>query len=302
MLDAARERALARDGRAARLAAGAAVLVRRHAALVALLSVAAALRIVALVAIYPGIWFPDTNDYVKTATTGTVSIVRVSGYSLVVAPFVRVGGAAALIVLQHLLGLALIVLVYAFLLRRGVPRLLAVLAVVPLALDAYLIALEHMIMSETVFHLTVVGALLAILWKERVSVLGAVASGLLLGFAGTVRSVALPFVALFVVYLVVRRVGVYPVVALALTWALVVGGYLLIFKVEHGEFAFTRYSGRFLYTQVAPFANCSNVRGIPANERFLCPNPRHRLTPNGYIWSRRSPAYGLPSSKDDLVH
>ena len=73
-------------------------LLGRHGGLVALLAAGAALRVLAEVAIYPGIWFSDTNTYVRVAATGTLSVQRVVGYSLVVAPFWRLGSAAAVVV------------------------------------------------------------------------------------------------------------------------------------------------------------------------------------------------------------
>src|SRR5205085_2934386 len=79
-------------------------LLARHWALVALLAVGLVLRIVALVAIYPGTFFSDTNDYVDAAATGTVSVIRVSGYALFVAPFYALRSAGALVEVQHLLG------------------------------------------------------------------------------------------------------------------------------------------------------------------------------------------------------
>src|SRR4051794_22643528 len=146
---------------------GALARLRLHAPLLALVLAAAALRTTALVAIYPGIWFSDSNDYVTEAATGTLSIVRVGGYALFVAPFWRVGSAGALIITQHVLGVGMVVVLYALLVCRGVPRALACLAVVPAALDAYLVDVEHMIMSETVFHAAVVGAIALLLWRER---------------------------------------------------------------------------------------------------------------------------------------
>ena len=303
MLDAdVTDGALAAEPAAASRVRQLTALLRRHLALVILLSVAGVLRVLALVAIYPGIWFPDSNEYVRTATTGVLSILRVTGYSLAVAPFVRVGGFGPLIVLQHLFGLVIVAVLYALLLHLGASRLVAFLAVVPAALDAYLIALEHMVLSETVFHLSVVGGLALLLWKEVVTSPRALAAGVLLGYAVTVRTVALPFIVIVVAYLLLRRVGLYPLAALCLGWAVLVGGYLTLFKIQHGDFAFSQYDGHFLYSQAAPLADCSEFPDLPADERSLCPDPRRRLSPNGYLWSKASPAYGLGASEDDRLH
>lgn len=277
---------------------GALAWLRLHAPLLALILAAAALRATALVAIYPGIWFSDTNDYVTEAATGTLSIIRVGGYALFVAPFWRAGSAGALIITQHLLGVGMVVLLYALLQRRGVPRALACLAVVPAALDAYLVDVEHMIMSETVFHAAVVGAIALLLWPERPGMAAAAGAGLLLGYAAVVRSVGMPFGVLFAVYLLVRQVGWRTVGAFALGWVVVVAAYVALFDIQHGHLGLTRYGGRFLYAQVAPFADCSRMPDVPPGERSLCPDPRHRLTRNEYMWSARSPIYNLPPGAD----
>ena len=152
-------------------------LLAEHRAVVVLLVVAAGLRLLAFVAVYPGIWFSDTNNYVTVAATGRLSEVRVGGYALLVAPFWHLGSAAALVALQHLLALGMVTLLYALLVRRGAPRWLAVLAVVPAALDAYLIDIEHAVMSDTLFHAAVVVAIALLLWWDRPG-LAAVAAAL----------------------------------------------------------------------------------------------------------------------------
>jgi hypothetical protein len=277
-------------------------LLRRHLALVVVLAAATALRVIALVAVYPGIWFSDSNSYLQVATTGKLSVVRVQGYALFVAPFLHLGSAGALIITQHLIGLAIVVLLYALLLRRGVSKLVAVLAVLPAALDAYFIALEHMIMSETLFHVCIAGGVALLLWHEQLRIPAALGGGLLLGYAAITRSVALPFIAIFLVYLLIRRVGLYPILAFAAGWALIVCGYMTIFKIQHGDFAFTQFEGRFLYAKVAPFAKCSELGEIPADEQRFCPeNAARKYDSNGFIWGKGSPIHGVPVSEDDRI-
>jgi hypothetical protein len=277
-------------------------LLRRHLAFVVLVGAAVALRAVALVAVYPGIWFSDTNEFLKTAATGELSIVRVQGYALVVAPFLHFGSAAALIVTQHVIGLAIVVVLYALLIRRGVSKLIATLAVIPAALDGYVIDLEHMIMSETFFHACVVGAVALLLWRERLRIPEAAVGGVLLGYAGITRSVAVPLIFVFLAYLLVRRVGLYPLLAFGLGWALIVCGYMTLFQIQHGSFAFTQWEGRFLYAKVAPFTRCAELGDVPADERALCPErAAHKYSSNGYLWGKGSPIHDVPVSDDDRI-
>ena len=270
----------------------------RHWPLALVLVPALALRVLAFVAIYPGIWFTDSNGYVQVAATGTLHLDRVSGYGLLVAPFWGLGSAMSLILLQHAIGLGIVVALYALLVRRGVPRWLALLGVVPAALDAYLVLVEHAVMSETIYHAALVGAILLLLWSDRPRVTAMAAGGLLLGYAGVVRSVGVPLLAVFLLYLVVRRVGWRAAGAFCAGWLVVALGYGLVFHAQYGKLAFTESGGRFLYGKVAPFADCSRLHGLPADERFLCPNPGRKLTTNQYLWGKRSPIRGLPASAD----
>jgi hypothetical protein len=278
-----------------------AATARRHWAAGALLCAAAALRALAVVAIGPGIWFSDSNGYIQAAATGRLSTTRVDGYALIVAPFWHAGSASALILLQHVLGLGIVVLLYALLVRRGVPRLLAVLGVVPAALDAYLVVVEHAVMSETVYHAALAGAIAALLWSDRPRLAACAAGGLLLGYAGVVRSVGIPLVAVFVVYLLVRRVGWRRLAVFCAGWLVIALAYVVVFDGQHGKLAFTESGGRFLYGKVAPFADCRELDGLPANERSLCPDPRAHLTTNQFLWGKHSPIRGLPTSADKRI-
>jgi hypothetical protein len=282
-----------RIARAARL--------RRHWGLGVLLAGGVALRVLALVAIYPGIWFSDTNDYVREAVTGTLSPVRVGGYALFVAPFWNLGSAGALIVVQHVLGLAIVVAVYALLVHRGAPRWVACLAAAPAALDLYLVDIEHMIMSETVFHVALVAAFVLLLWRERPGPAAAAAAGLALGYAAVVRSVAMPFVALVALYLVARHAGRRALPAFAVGWLLVVGGYAAIYDAQHGHLGFSDYGGRFLYGQVAPFADCSRLTDLPPDEALLCPDLALHLNRTLLMWGSRSPLHGQPLRADGRI-
>ncbi|HEU4975771.1 MAG TPA: hypothetical protein VFT50_11820 [Baekduia sp.] len=293
--------ALRLAGHAARLAGRLARTARRHAALGLLLVAGAAIRALALIAIYPGIWFSDSNTYIQTAATGILNVNRVMGYSLAVAPFWQLRSAGALIVAQHVLGLAIVVALYALLIHRGAPRWLATLGVVPAALDGYLIVVEHTVMSETVYHATLVAALVLLLWRDRMSPKAAAGAGLLLGYAITLRSVALPFIAVVLLYLLVRRTGWRPIAALAVASALIPLAYMALYDHQHGSFAFTQSGGHFLYTRVAPFADCSMLGDVPADQRAFCPDPEHRLTTTQYGNSRLSPVHGLPPSADGRV-
>lgn len=268
-------------------------MLRRHRGLVLLVLAATALRVVAVVAIRPGTWFSDSNGYVQAAATGILSETRPVGYSLLVAPFYWLGSAQALIVVQHLMGVALVVALYALLIRRGAPRWVALLGAAPAGLDLYLVVVEHTMMAEIAFHAALIGALALLMWRPEPNVPAVLAAGVLLGYAGVTRSVAAPVIAVFVVYLLARRLGWRRVGAFVAGAAVVTLGYMGVFAIQHGQFAVSSSSGQFLYGKVAPFADCSKLDGLSADERELCPDPADRLSPNAYTWSRESPISGV---------
>src|ERR1019366_150782 len=75
----------------------------------------------------------------------------------------------AVAAIQHLLGLAMAVVIYLLLLRRGAPRWLAALASAPVLLDAYQLQIEQTIMPDTLFEALIVAGLAILLWQPRTS-------------------------------------------------------------------------------------------------------------------------------------
>jgi hypothetical protein len=48
-------------------------------------------------------------------------------------------------------------------------------------------------------------------------------------------------------------------------------------------------------------ADCAQLSGLPADERAFCPDPRHPMSTNGYLWGHTSPIHGLPISADGRI-
>ena len=71
--------------------------------------------------------------------------------------------------------ITILVLVYALLQHRGVRRRTSLVAGVPLALDGYLVDVEHYVLAEALFVVLLAAAVTVLLWKQR--------PGLLLGGA-----------------------------------------------------------------------------------------------------------------------
>ena len=146
-------------------------LVRRHWMLLVVLAGGVMLRAIAQIAYEPALLFIDSKKYIFG--TDFVNTIWGSfdplGYSLVILrPVLLVGGDLAYVALiQHGLGLAMAVALYALMVRRGAWRWLAALATAPVLLDAYQLNAEQTIMPDVLFETLVVAGLVLLLWQRR---------------------------------------------------------------------------------------------------------------------------------------
>jgi len=104
-------------------------------------------------------------------------------------------------------GLAIAVALYVYLQRRGVSRLVSLLAVTPIVLDARTIVVEHHVLSDTLFTFLVVAGLIVLTWRARLGWLICAGVGLVLAAAGLVRTVGLPLLALPGLYILIRSLA-----------------------------------------------------------------------------------------------
>ncbi|RFU40717.1 hypothetical protein DZF91_15645 [Actinomadura logoneensis] len=267
---------------------------RAHWVFLTLLSAGAVLRGTAMLGYRWVMWFPDSNDYLSGAVNPNPNLVRPSGYSLFLWLVKPLHSLAAVSLLQHLMGLAVAVMVYALARRAGVARGLAALATAPVLLDANQVQLEHMLMSDTLFGFLVTAAVVVLLLPAagRRGLALAAAGGLLLGLATVTRSAGLPLLAVAAFVLLVRRAGWRPLVAMAAAGVIPVVAYSSWFAADRGEFTMTRSTGVFLYGRVAPFADCRKM-DVPVEQMALClsSDPRDRSVRESYIWGPRAPRY-----------
>jgi hypothetical protein len=270
-----------------------------HLPFALLLLAGAALRVATWRAYRPALLFPDSRGYLLGALNETLQPTRPSGYSVVLWPFLELGGLATITLLQHLLGLAMAVAIYLLLLRLRVVPWLAALAAAPLLLDSMQLVVEQYVMSDILFQALVLAACLLLLWKRRPGVPLLLAAGAALGVAATVRGAGILLLAPAAVTALAlaagwRRAGLL-LAALGLGFALPVGAYMAGYHHQHGQYALTNATSRFLYARLAPIADCRGLT-LPAHERSLCPPEPlgQRLPSNVYMWDvRRSPQYHL---------
>ena len=231
-----------------------ALLLRRHTGLLIVLGIGLVARALVMVAYPQAFWYTDASRYLLFSYGWRPDFARQAGYSLLLKILRQTGSLYSVSTLQHILGLAIAVGVYALLQRRSVPRWASILAVTPVVLDSFQIGVEHYVLADTAFTALVVGGLLALLWPSRPSVVSPGLAGLLLAISATFRVVSLPLVVLTIAYLVIRRTGWRSCVAYAACAAVPLLGYAVWFHHSYDRYSFTTISGLFLYGRVAPVA------------------------------------------------
>lgn len=255
----------------------------RHLPFGILVALAAALRVVAMIAYNGILWFPDAHSYLAVAVRPVPYPARPMGYGFflyLLEPFHSLAFVAGV---QHAMGLAAGVIVYAVLRRFRTPWWVATLCAVPVLFDAYQLELEHMLLSDTLFWFLVLVAVALVICRPD-SWPAMAGAGLALGAATLTRSVGLPLLVVFGVYLLVRRRWR---VAAVLAGACLapMAAYAVWFHATWGTYALTNSDGIFLYGRTAAFADCKIIKP-PANERSLCPDKpvgERRPSPD-YIW------------------
>ena len=269
--------------------ARAAALLRRHWLVAALLVAGLVLRVLAVVAYRPALIYVDTLKYLYGVYPGSDPL----GYRLLLKIMLAVGNLSLVAAIQHLLGLAMAVALYAVLLRRGVRVWLAALAVAPVLLDGYQLQMEQTIMPDVWFEALIVAGLVVLLWRPFVSIPIAVAAGLILGSSATVRATGELLALPAVLYLFAAgggwRRAIVRSVALVLAFALPILLYCGYSQVKYKHFWLSR--GQTTIGRLAAAADCATLK-LPPRVRPICPAPAQQA--RGADWlehSGKSPLY-----------
>ena len=242
-------------------------------------------------------WFNDSFQYVQNTVHFNLDPTRVSGYSIWLKILQPLHTYAVVTILQHLMALAVAVMIYALARHRfRSPAWLATLATVPVLYDGFEIQLEHLIMADVPFLFLLTLAVTLLLWDPAPSLRRCMLIGALLGLSEVMRSVGLPLLAVFAVYMIIKRISWRKVAATIVVCLIPVFGYAGWFYAEHGQFAMTDSTGVFLYSRVMTFADCTKMK-VPANELSLCTTvpPDKRPIAQAYIWTSESPLGRFPS-------
>jgi hypothetical protein len=250
------------------------------------LAAGAVLRLLTVLG-YPGaLWFAgDSYVYLGAALRLQPNLSKSTGYSLFLKVLEPFHSLTLVTVVQHLMGLAIAVLLYMLLRRARVPKLWAALATVPVLLNGFQIELEHMIMADTLLEFLLVAAAAILLWRRRPPWPAVLAAGLLTGYAVTVWSGGLVLPVVFFVFVIARRMGWRAVAAIVAGCAVPILGYAAWFHSWGGNFALTNSEGFYLYGRVSSFADCAKINP-PASERYLCLSTpvTKRLPPGTLVW------------------
>jgi len=254
-------------------------ILRRHWLLWLLLVGGLVLRAIAQVAYEPALLFIDSKKYIFGTDTSTIwGAFDPLGYSLLILrPVLMFGGSLGFAALaQHVLGMAMAGALYVLMLRHGVHRWLAALAVAPVLFDAYQLNAEQTIMPDVLFEALLVAGIVLLLWQARPGVFLIILGGLALGASAPVRQVGEAFIAPALIYVVAAAPGwrkkLLHGAVMTVCFALPIVGYMSYSAViMHYGFQLSNMGNAYLYGRTAHAADCTTLK-IPAVERPLCPS------------------------------
>jgi len=263
---------------------GAADVLRRHWVLALLIAAGLVLRVVTQFAYEPALLFIDSKKYLFGTKFGLTAWGAYDpiGYTLLVLkPVLMFGDLGLVALLQHVLGLGMAVALYALMLRRGVTRWLAALAVAPVLLDAYQLNAEQTIMPDVLFEALLVAGIVLLLWQPRPGLAFVILAGLALGTSAPVRQVGEALILPALIYVLAAgrdwRTRLLQGAVLTFCFALPVVGYMGYSKVIlHYGFEMSNMGDAYLYGRAAHAADCATLK-LPADERPLCPTPAQAL-------------------------
>jgi hypothetical protein len=265
-------------------------VIRRNKLFSLALAVGAVVRLAAVLG-YPGaLWFSgDSYVYLGAALRPTPDASKSTGYSFFLRLLLPFHSLTLVVLLQHLMGLADGVMIYALLLHNRVPKKWAAIASMPILLDGYVIEDEHLIMPEALLNFLALVALLLILWKPKVSWWRALLAGLLIGYAAVVHTEGAVLVVVFPLFLLIAGWkslrGWLAAILVGVGCLIPIGAYASWFHHYTGHYNITMSEGFYLWGRTSSFANCAVIK--PTGEQaVVCPTQpiADRTPPGYYIW------------------
>jgi hypothetical protein len=269
-----------RSGRLPGRAAARQVL-RQHWLAATLLALGLVLRFLAQFAYRPALFYIDSVKYLYNSEGNDPE-----GYKAPLRAILAVSNLDTVIVLQHLLGLAMAVVLYVLLLRRGASRWLGALAIAPLLLDAYQLQMEQTIMPGTMFEVLVVAAMAVLLWRGRPGWRAVVAAGLILGTSALVAQVGEALILPAAVYLLAAgggwRQAAGKAAALVAACALPILAYCTGSYLMTGSFQLSHSGVTSFYGRAASAVDCATIK-LPAPEQAICPSTANQAKGDDWL-------------------
>jgi hypothetical protein len=263
------------------------------------LAVGALLRLVTILG-YPGalFFYGDSYVYLGAALRPQPNLSKVTGYSFFLRALLPLHSLTLVVVIQHLMGLAVAVMIYVLLRRNGVSKLWSTVATLPQLLDGYIIEDEHLIMTETLFTFLLMIVMLIVLWKPRPAWWSLLIAGVLAGCASLVRTDGEVVLAVIPLFLLIRGWSWKTVRGWVMAVTFAVGSLLPIASYEgwfHDYYPQSEYhayetslaQGFFLWGRVSSFVNCAVIQQTPAEVAAkICPTDAitDRTPPGNFVW------------------
>jgi hypothetical protein len=244
-------------------------------------------RVLATMAFRPALFTPDSFGYLAAGARPVLGQWHPAGYPALLWALRPFHSVLLVTTLQHLMGTAVAVTVYAVLRRRGLPSWGAALAASPTLFDSRQIALESFILPDTVYALLLTVTVAVLLIGRGPITRRCAVAGLLVAGAAVTRGNGAPEMVAVLAVLLFQRVGWRAITAATVAFALPVLAYMGLFAARFGDFALTNSDGMFLWSRITSFANCSVIKP-PANLRPLCPDQQPDPP-------AAAPAWSLPS-------
>ncbi|MFF5235539.1 hypothetical protein [Dactylosporangium sp. NPDC000521] len=269
--------------------------LREHRMIAALVAVGVLVRIGMMTAYYPAFgYFYDTRGYMDSASATTPSTIWPFGYPAMLKVLGAVTGhIASVSIVQHLMGVAMGVAVYALCTRRGLRRGWSALAAAPVLLDARQIQLEHFVLSETLFSFLLLAGIVLLMWSDKPPLWLMGVSGLVFALVTLTRTVGQPLAALVVLYLIVRRVGWRRIALFTVSLVLPLAAYMVWYDRHYDAYALNSYSGRYMWQRTTTFVDCSRTDFTPQERQICPPEPLgKREVGDVYLWELDHDAIG----------
>lgn len=243
--------------------------------------------------------FGDSHEYVTAAAHGVFGDAqKPAGYPIFLQLVHVFGDSLALTILvQHVLGVASGLLLYAAVRRTGAPAWLGLAPAAVVFFGGTGLLLEHSLLADSLFTFAqALGVYAAVRALGEPRPRWAIVAGLAIGGSFWIKTVGLASIVLVPALLLLAGPGALgrralrAIAAAAAALALVLG-YPAAQALVTGHWRYERQGAWNLYGRVATFVDCARFTS-PAGTRFLCPAepPAQRGSQSYYQYARAAPA------------